>query len=120
MKAKKVLVVDDEKDVVNFLEQFLKKFSVEVIKATTGLDAINLYKIHKPQIVFLDINMPDMDGISVLKELHKLDNSLKVFMITAIDEKNFKIKAKRYGAVDYITKPLNLVDFAKKIKKYFR
>ncbi|MCM8830943.1 MAG: response regulator [Candidatus Omnitrophica bacterium] len=117
---KKILVVDDEKDIVDFLGKFLEKFSIEVIKATSGNDAINLYKMHLPQIVFLDINMPDMDGISVLRQLRSLNPSLKVIMITAIEDKYFQKKAKKYGAIDYITKPIDLSEFANKIKLYFK
>ena len=115
---KKILVVDDEKEIVDFLERFLKRFALDVIKATGGNDAIELYKNHAPDCVFLDIKMPDKDGITVLKELRTINPLLKVIMLTGKDEKEFQEKAKKYGAIDYITKPLDLAELSRKIEEY--
>ena len=115
---KKVLVVDDEKEIVNFLENFLARFNITTIKATTGDEAIDFCQRCQPDYVFLDIQMPDKDGITVLKELKKLNPAIKVIMITGREEKEFQDKAKKYGAIDYITKPLDLSDLSKKIKEY--
>lgn len=115
---KKVLVVDDEKDVVDFLENFLTRFNISVIKATGGKEAIDLFKQYNPQSIFLDLQMPDKDGISVLKELKSLNASADIIVITAREEKGYQDKAKKYGAVDYITKPLDLIELNEKIEKY--
>jgi DNA-binding response OmpR family regulator len=115
---KKVLIVDDEKEIVEFLERFLKRFTLDVVKATGGNEAIEFYKIHNPDCVFLDIKMPDKDGIAVLKELRAINPALKVIMLTGKEEKEFQEKAKKYGALDYITKPLDLAELSKKIEKY--
>lgn len=115
---KKVLVVDDEKEIVDFLENFLARFNLSAIKAATGKEAVELYLEYKPQCVLLDISMPDKDGLTVLKELKKIDPLAKVIMITARDDKQSYGKAKKYGALDYITKPLDLNDLSQKIKEY--
>jgi two-component system, OmpR family, alkaline phosphatase synthesis response regulator PhoP len=115
---KKILVVDDESEIVDFLEGFLKRFNLHVIKAVNGNEAIELYDKERPDWVFLDIMMPDRDGISVLKELKKMDSRVKVIIITGKEEKVFREKTQKAGAIDYITKPLDLGDLSRKIKTY--
>lgn len=115
---KAVLVVDDEREIVDFLESFLSRFDITTIKATTGQEALNQYDEYKPEFVFLDIKMPDKDGIEVLKELKERNPAVKVIMITGSEEKEVQSQAKDLGAIDYITKPLDLSDLQKKIKEY--
>lgn len=115
---KKVLAVDDEKEIVEFLENFLARFDITTIKATTGQEALQYYHQYQPEYVFLDIKIPDKDGITILKEIRKLNPSVKVIMITGSEEKECQDKAKKYGAIDYITKPLDLNDLKEKIKEY--
>lgn len=115
---KKVMVVDDEQEIVDFLGRFLDRLNVSVIKAIRSIEVIDYYHQFKPDCVFLDIQMPDKDGMTLLKELRKLDSDSKVIMITGRGEKEFQERAKRMGAVDYITKPLDLNDLREKIEKY--
>lgn len=115
---RKILVVDDEKEIVDFLEKFLERFNIAVVTATTAGQALELYKEHLPEFVFLDIQMPDMDGVSLLKELKALNPKIKAIMITGKEEKEFQTKARKYGAIDYITKPLDLMKLSDKIKKH--
>lgn len=116
--GKKVMVVDDEKEIVDFLERFLIRFNLSVIKATGGLEAFDFFKQHRPELVFLDIKMPDKDGLVLLQELIEIDQRLKVIMITGRDEEEIRDKAKSMGALDYITKPLDLTELGGKVKKY--
>ncbi|UCC94630.1 MAG: response regulator [Candidatus Omnitrophota bacterium] len=115
---KKILVVDDEKEIVDFLERFLSRFNISVIKATGGKEAIESYRQNQPDCIFLDIQMPDKDGITVLQELKELNPAIKVIMITGKEEQEFYKKAKKYGAVDYITKPLDLEELRRKVEQY--
>lgn len=115
---KRVLVVDDEQDIIDFLETFLTRFNVSVIKASGGVEAIDSYQKYKPDSVLLDIQLPDKDGITVLRELKKQTPKLKVIMITGKEEKEYQAKAKKYGAIDYITKPLDLIELSEKIKEH--
>jgi DNA-binding response OmpR family regulator len=114
----KVLIVDDEKEIVSFLERFLGRFNVSVITATSGKEALDLYREHSPGCVLLDIQMPDIDGMTILQQLRTLNPELKIIMITGKEDKSFQEKAKRYGAIDYITKPLDLVGLSRKIKEH--
>jgi len=116
---KKILVIDDEREIVNFLENFLTRLNLVTIKAVTAKEATELYLEHKPDGVFLDINIPDKDGLTLLKELKEINPAIKVIMITAKDDRKTQDKAKRYGALDYITKPLDLHELAKKIEQYY-
>jgi DNA-binding response OmpR family regulator len=115
---KKVMVVDDEQEIVDFLEKFLNRFNISVIKATGGGEALDLYQSQKPNYIFLDIQMPDKNGLTLLKELMNLDSQLKIIMITGKDDKDHQEKAKELGALDYITKPLDLNELSEKIEQY--
>ena len=114
----KVLIVDDEAEIVDFLENFLKRFKIESRKAINGKQALDLYEQFKPDWVFLDIKMPDVDGFDVLKKIRKLGNDAKVIMITGRDDKDSQTKAKKLGAVDYVVKPLDLEELHQKIQIY--
>ncbi|MDD4955301.1 MAG: response regulator [Candidatus Omnitrophica bacterium] len=114
-EKKKILIVDDEVEIVDFLARFLQRLGVVAIKASNGQDALKKFNEEHPDSVFLDIQMPDKDGITLLKEIKKIDDSVKVIMITGKDDKELQAKAKKYGALDYITKPLDLSELSNKI-----
>lgn len=116
--SRKVLVVDDEQEIVDFMERFLIRKGISVVKAGTGELAVEICKKEMPDCVFLDIQMPGKDGISTLLELRQLNSSLKVIMITGKDDIDLKEKAARAGALDYITKPLDLSELHRKIQTY--
>ncbi|MFA5101188.1 MAG: response regulator [Candidatus Omnitrophota bacterium] len=115
---KKVLIVDDEKEIVEFLKHFLERFNVNAYAVTRGDEAFDEYSRIKPDCVFLDIQLPGKDGLTILKELTKLDPQAQVIMITGKEDKEYQDKAKKYGAQDYITKPLDLSELKEKIEKY--
>ena len=115
---KNILLVDDEKEIVNFLENFLRRLKLSSLKATSGEEALSMYDKDKIHLVFLDIQMKGIDGLSVLKEIKTRDPEAQVIMITGKAEKEFQYKAKELGALDYITKPLDLGDLREKIHRY--
>ena len=104
----KILVVDDEVEVVRLLENFLTSKGYEVYTALNGADALALVKKVKPDIVLLDIMMPGMGGIDTLKEIKKIDPTTAVIMVTAIIDEELANRAVKLGAFDYITKPINI------------
>ena len=114
----KILVVDDEIEVADFLCNFLKRFKASSQKASNGLMALEEYDKIKPDWTFLDIKMPDMDGFEVLGKLKEKDPNVKVIMITGSEDKESQQKAKDMGAVDYIVKPIDLEELHAKIKTY--
>ena len=101
-----VLLVDDSRMSRKMLKALLEEEGYSVIaEAGDGLEAIEAYKTHKPDLVTLDITMPNMDGIEALKELIAIDPNVKAIMITAAGQQNKLIQALKYGAKKFITKP---------------
>ncbi len=113
-----ILIVDDEEDVVNFLEHFISRFGIAGIKATSGEEALAIYSEKKIDFVFLDINMRGLDGLAVLDKLKALNPGVKVFMITGSQDKEARKRALAAGVLDFISKPLDLSELKEKIEKY--
>lgn len=104
----RILVVDDEVEVCNVLEEFLSSKGHEVYTALDGPTAISKVQEVKPQIVFLDMIMPGMGGMDVLREIKKLDPDVTVIMVTVVTDHEQAKKTLELGAYDYITKPVDL------------
>ena len=101
-----VLLVDDSRMSRKMLKNLLEEEGYSVIaEAGDGLEAIEAYKTHKPDLVTLDITMPNMDGIEALTELIAIDPTVKAVMITAAGQQNKLIQALKIGAKKFITKP---------------
>ena len=115
---KTILIVDDEPEIVEFLSNFLKRFNINSLKSLNGKEAIKTFMDHRPEWIFLDIKLPDIDGLEVLRELKKANPRVKVIMITGKEDKDSQKKAKKLGALDYIIKPLDLEELHKKIREY--
>jgi len=116
-EKKKILLVDDEKDTLEFLSYNLKKEGYEVFTAQNGKIAIQEAIKNKPDLIILDVMMPQMDGIETCTELRKiqeLDNSLITFL-TARSEDYSQIAGFEAGADDYISKPVKPKVFVKKV-----
>ena len=113
----KILVVDDEKDIVENICAFLLKKGYSIDKAYDGQEAWELMKQDVYGLVFLDFNMPGLTGIEVIKLIKENHLQAKVVMITAYqDMKEFF--AKRIGADEYLNKPYKLEDIENIVKKY--
>ncbi len=107
-ERKKVLVVDDERDFLDVIRLRLEVNGYEVLTATGGREALEKVRLERPDAVLLDIQMPKMDGIKVLKELRKIDENLPVFMLTgSTDQKRFE-QANRLKASGFIIKTSDL------------
>ena len=105
---RKILVVDDEHDICDFVKNFFQERGYEVLTALNGEEAIAITKSEKPELILLDIKMKGMDGIATLKHIKEIDRSQKVIMVTALADQDKMDEACRLGACDYITKPLVL------------
>lgn len=104
----RILVIDDEEKMCWALERALSHEGYQVVTTTRGLHGIDLAQETNPSIVILDLKMPDIDGIEVLKEIKKINSSIPVIMITAHGTIDTAIEAIKIGATDYITKPFKL------------
>jgi two-component system phosphate regulon response regulator PhoB len=107
--GKKILVVDDEPDILNLLDYNLRKAGFEVLLAKDGPEALEIAGESRPHLILLDIMLPDMEGTEVLKRLKAEDptRAIPVIMLTAKGEEVDKIVGFELGAEDYITKPFS-------------
>ena len=104
----KLLVVDDENDICDFVKTFFKDRGFHVFTALSGEEALSIAKKERPDLVLLDIKMKGMDGLATLKHIKDLDRSIKIIMVTALEDQDKMHEAYKLGACDYITKPLIL------------
>ena len=120
MHARKLLVVDDEHDICDFVKSFFQERGYDVATASCGDDAIQNVKNDRPDLVLLDIKMKGMDGIATLKHIKEIDRSMKVIMVTAMEDQDKMDEACRLGACEYITKPLDLDKLEQSVEKKFK
>ena len=118
---KKILIVDDEEDILHFLELVLKEKGYEVVTAVNGHEALTTAQIEKPDLVLLDIMMPQMDGWEVLKLLRvdEETSDIPVAMLSARTEAKDRVQGLQEGAIDYICKPFSLQELLGKIETIF-
>jgi two-component system chemotaxis response regulator CheY len=101
----KILIVDDAAFMRMRCAKLLTDNGYEVAEAADGSEALEKYKQQKPDAVLLDITMPNMDGLSTLKELLKIDPGARVAMVTAMGQQSMVMEALKTGAKDFVVKP---------------
>ena len=118
---KKILIVDDEDDILHFLELVLREKGYEVATASGGHEALTKAQLERPDLVLLDIMMPQMDGWEVLKLLRVDDGTraIPVAMLSARTEAKDRVQGLQEGAIDYICKPFSLQELLGKIETIF-
>jgi len=114
---KKLLVVDDDEEICDFLKTFFEEREFEVQTANSGIQALDSVQAVNPQVVLLDVHMPGMDGMSVLRQIKLRFPLVKVIMVTAIETQEKIEEAMRLGADNYITKPLSLEYLEKDVQE---
>ena len=114
----KVLVVEDSNLMVAVITNFVKKEMPEtdVVSASNGAEGVEKYKKEKPDVVFMDIKMPLMDGFEALERIRAFDPKAKVVMCTALKEPEQEARAKTLGACGYITKPFGREEIRKALQ----
>ncbi len=117
----RILVVDDEPDVVESVQLgfTLQWREVEVLGAGTGEEALDIVEHRHPDIVLLDVGLPDTDGFAVLREIRAFSD-VPVVMLTARDDAMDKVKGLELGADDYVTKPFNHLELMARVKAVLR
>ena len=115
---KKILIVDDSLMMRNMIRNILEKAGYNVIaEAQNGVEAIQKYKLTKPDLVTMDLTMPEMNGIQALSALKKIDKNARVVMLTALGQREMVIDAISLGAKDFIVKPFEAEKLITSIKK---
>ncbi len=120
--SKKILIVDDEPDILEFIGYNLKKEGFDVLSSNNGREAIQIAKEKKPDLILLDVMMPEMDGIETCQEIRQIPDLSKtlVSFLTARGEDYSQIAGLDAGADDYITKPVKPKVLVSKIKAMLR
>jgi len=117
--ALRVLLVDDEEDIVEVIQDRLEAYGFTVTTAGTGLEALKKLSVEKFDGIFLDVKMPEMDGIEALEEIRKTDKQIPVIIITASSTRDAAIEAIAKGANEYVLKPFAWEELKAKIEKVY-
>jgi DNA-binding response OmpR family regulator len=116
-KPRQVLVVDDEPTICSLMNVFLTQRGYQVQIANTGVDALDLFKTALPDIVLLDISMPGMRGIDVLRQMKAINAACGVIMLSAYGDDETIQEAMDMGAFCYIQKPMELTDLNARLEE---
>ena len=119
VKKNRILVVDDEKRMVTFIRLNLEHDGFDVVEAYNGSQAIDRLRDSLPDLILLDVMMPDLDGFEVLRLIREV-TSVPVIMLTAKGEENDKVKGLELGADDYVTKPFSPRELVSRIRAVLR
>ncbi|HWF58944.1 MAG TPA: response regulator transcription factor [Nitrospira sp.] len=119
---KKVLIVEDEEDILQLVKHYLEKEGFRPITAMSGLDALKKVKEEKPDLVVLDLMLPEIDGLEVCKRLRSVPDTamLPILMLTAKAEESDTIVGLELGADDYVTKPFSPKALVARVKALLR
>ncbi|MBE3553563.1 MAG: response regulator transcription factor [Thermicanus sp.] len=118
--VKKILAVDDESSILTLLKFNLEKAGFEVVTTEDGWEAISLIQTEKPDLVLLDLMLPSIDGMEILKKIRQEKNNVPVVMLTARGEDLERILGLELGADDYITKPFLIREVVARVKAILR
>jgi two-component system response regulator AtoC len=116
MKNKKILIIDDERSLLESLEMFLTEKGYTVACARSAAEGLKQCRVFDPQVIILDIRLPDMDGLEVLQQLIR-NGRKNIIIITAFHDMETTIKAVKYGAFEYIPKPIDVEELERAIDK---
>ena len=115
-KAKMILVIDDEEGACDFIKTYLEDRDYPVITTTNGKEGLELIKEKKPALTFLDIRMPEMNGIDVLTELKNQNISANIIIMTGLEEGEQLEKVQQFNIKGILKKPVQLRELSEVIK----
>jgi len=108
-RSKRILVVDDDQGILDSFEVLLGD-RYDLVKAENGYEALRILAADPPHLMFLDIKMPGLDGIDILKKLQEDQKKVGVVVITATDQEKTEEEAKSLGVIDFLKKPLDIFE----------
>ncbi len=116
---KKILIVDDEPQIVEICRDYLKAAGYETVAASNGLQGVSLSRREKPDLIVLDLMLPEMDGLDVCREIRR-ESNVPIIMLTARVDETDKLIGLELGADDYITKPFSPRELVARIRVVLR
>jgi DNA-binding response OmpR family regulator len=114
----KVLVVDDQKEILMMLRDVLESQGFDVVTAESGVDGLEAFRKHRPSFTLTDISMPGMSGLELLKEIKTLNSEASVILMTGAGTEGFAVEALRGGAINYFNKPLDINELVETLHRY--
>ncbi|MBM4761559.1 response regulator [Bacillus sp. B15-48] len=118
--AEKVLIVDDQFGIRILLNEVLQREGYDTFQAANGMQALEIVEQHSPDLVLLDMKIPGMDGIEILKRLKQKDEEIRVIIMTAHGELDMIQEAMNLGALTHFAKPFDIDDIRVAVKKYIK
>ncbi len=115
-----ILVIEDERSISNFICRALSANDYKAIPAFRGKEGMSLFFSHSPDLVLLDLGLPDMDGLDILAQLRGLPREVPIIIISARDRESEKVKALDMGADDYVVKPFGVSELLARIRSALR
>ena len=115
-----ILIIEDERAISNFISRALSANDYRTIPAYTGKEGLSLFFSHGPDLVLLDLGLPDMDGLDILAQLRGLPREAPVIIISARDRESEKVRALDMGADDYVVKPFGVSELLARIRSALR
>src|SRR5947209_3907528 len=119
MERGTVLVVDDEPNIADLVELYLRREGFRVVKAANGEAGLKAVADHRPRLVVLDVGLPDLDGLEVCRRLRTSSN-LPVILLTARDTEVDRVLGLELGADDYVTKPFSIAELKSRVRALLR
>jgi DNA-binding response OmpR family regulator len=119
MATKTILVVDDEKRLVSLVESYLTQEGYRVVTANNGLEALTVAQREKPDLIILDVMMPEMDGYEFMRK-HRTENNTPIILLTARVDDDEKVIGLEVGADDYVTKPVRPRELVARVRALLR
>ncbi len=117
--AKKILLVDDEPEILEICRDYLKASNYDVVTAKNGAQGVSTFRREKPDLIVLDLMMPEMDGLDVCREIRR-ESNVPIIMLTARVEETDKLIGLELGADDYITKPFSPRELVARVRVVLR
>ncbi|MBA4602931.1 response regulator [Thermoactinomyces sp. AMNI-1] len=114
---KKILVVDDQYGIRLLLQEVFSKEDIHIFQASNGKQALEIIQAEKPDLILLDMKMPGMDGLELLRRLRKFNTEAKVIMMTAYGELDMVAEASQLGALTHFTKPFDIEELRTEVMK---
>ena len=115
-----ILIIEDDRAISNFISRALATNEYRTISAFTGKEGLSLFFSHGPDLVLLDLGLPDMDGLEILTQLRDLPREVPIIIISARDRESEKVRALDMGADDYVVKPFGVSELLARIRSALR